>query len=502
MTIKEIEQATGLPLASVRYYESERLISPGRGDNGYRNYSQDDLDNLLKIKLLRQLHISLEEIQALKNGTADLNTVLDRALETLDRETEELDHARDLCRILRQDNLSYAQLKAQPYLNRLEQTVPSALASVPPVSGTYDQLQDGSRCPFRRWFARNFDQTLYLTLFLIFAQLVFKVNISSGSIPLSLGIFAVPQLLMLVLEPLMLHFFCTTPGKFLFGLKITRGDGSPLSLKDAFQRTKSVMVRGMGLSIPGIATLTYVYALYQLRQGNPMSWDYDLEDVAYWDGTHTPYDLYWEYLSSYVKALAASLLVVAMILMQIPCAILAMAPEHQGNRTVEQFVDNFNQYQRFHLSSDSRLFYELTANGTFRELTYSGAYYIDVSSTIPVTFEFHTENGIVKEVSFSASSTEEIISIPYNRMQAAIWSLLYGQENVSVSRLVRLHGKQLPKVDPQKRGQTDVNRVDLGGAVVEIEYFYEGYSAVQGMMFAQEGEEPVCTVNFSVRLAD
>ena len=85
MTIKEIEQATGLPRASVRYYESEKLIAPGRGDNGYRNYSQQDLDSLLKIKLLRQLQIPLEDIQSLQKGSADLNAVLDRALEQLEQ---------------------------------------------------------------------------------------------------------------------------------------------------------------------------------------------------------------------------------------------------------------------------------------------------------------------------------------------------------------------------------------------------------------------------------
>ena len=39
MTIKEIEQATGLPRASVRFYESEGFLSPTRGENGYRSYS-------------------------------------------------------------------------------------------------------------------------------------------------------------------------------------------------------------------------------------------------------------------------------------------------------------------------------------------------------------------------------------------------------------------------------------------------------------------------------
>ena len=59
MTIKEIEAATGLPRANIRYYESEGFLHPERGENGYRNFTQSDVDTLLKIKLLRQLGFSL-----------------------------------------------------------------------------------------------------------------------------------------------------------------------------------------------------------------------------------------------------------------------------------------------------------------------------------------------------------------------------------------------------------------------------------------------------------
>ena len=66
MTVKEVEERTGLPRANIRYYESEGLIHPARGENGYRDYRQEDLDTLLKIKLLRQVGFSLEEIRALQ----------------------------------------------------------------------------------------------------------------------------------------------------------------------------------------------------------------------------------------------------------------------------------------------------------------------------------------------------------------------------------------------------------------------------------------------------
>ena len=40
MTVKEVEERTGLPRANIRYYESEGLIHPARGENGYRDYRQ------------------------------------------------------------------------------------------------------------------------------------------------------------------------------------------------------------------------------------------------------------------------------------------------------------------------------------------------------------------------------------------------------------------------------------------------------------------------------
>jgi len=43
MTIKEVEQCLGVPRATVRFYEKEGLLSPTREENGYRDYSQEDV---------------------------------------------------------------------------------------------------------------------------------------------------------------------------------------------------------------------------------------------------------------------------------------------------------------------------------------------------------------------------------------------------------------------------------------------------------------------------
>ena len=65
MTIKEMEELSGIPRANIRFYEKEGLIAPQRNANGYRNYSEEDLNTLKRIRLLRMVHISLEDIKAL-----------------------------------------------------------------------------------------------------------------------------------------------------------------------------------------------------------------------------------------------------------------------------------------------------------------------------------------------------------------------------------------------------------------------------------------------------
>lgn len=77
MTIKEIEQVTGLNRSVIRYYEKEKLIDPIRNAaNGYRDYSQEDVVNIQKIAYLRTLGISIEDIRRLSNNEADLYEIV------------------------------------------------------------------------------------------------------------------------------------------------------------------------------------------------------------------------------------------------------------------------------------------------------------------------------------------------------------------------------------------------------------------------------------------
>ena len=76
MTIKELERRTGLPRTSIRFYEQEELLHPERKENNYRDYSEEDVRTLKKIKLLRRLSLDLEDIRRLQAGELPLGQAL------------------------------------------------------------------------------------------------------------------------------------------------------------------------------------------------------------------------------------------------------------------------------------------------------------------------------------------------------------------------------------------------------------------------------------------
>lgn len=61
--IKEISRLYGLCSDTLRYYEEQGLLSPKRGENGYRMFGVQDIGKLNVIRSLRELDIPLERIR-------------------------------------------------------------------------------------------------------------------------------------------------------------------------------------------------------------------------------------------------------------------------------------------------------------------------------------------------------------------------------------------------------------------------------------------------------
>ena len=122
MTIKEVEEQTGLSRSNVRFYEKEKLITPARNEsNGYRDYSGSDIENIKKIAYLRTLGISIEDIRNVIEEKVPLREVIQKQNDMLNGQIADLNRAKILCeKMLDAENMEYDDLKVEQYVTELE----------------------------------------------------------------------------------------------------------------------------------------------------------------------------------------------------------------------------------------------------------------------------------------------------------------------------------------------------------------------------------------------
>lgn len=73
MTIQDFSERTGISKSALRYYESKNLLLPKRnGENGYRYYTEEQIDVVKLISSLRIAGISIKDIQTYLNES-DMN---------------------------------------------------------------------------------------------------------------------------------------------------------------------------------------------------------------------------------------------------------------------------------------------------------------------------------------------------------------------------------------------------------------------------------------------
>ena len=65
MLLNEIIKEVGMTKRAVKYYEEKGLLIVNKDNNGYRNYSKQDVNTLKKISVYRKLGIGIKDIQKL-----------------------------------------------------------------------------------------------------------------------------------------------------------------------------------------------------------------------------------------------------------------------------------------------------------------------------------------------------------------------------------------------------------------------------------------------------
>ncbi|OAD89222.1 transcriptional regulator, MerR family [Clostridiales bacterium KLE1615] len=121
MTIKDVEERTGLSRSNIRFYEKEKLIEPSRNEsNGYRDYSENDVENIKKIAYLRTLGISIEDIRSIISEKVTLQEMLEKQKEVLKNQITDLNKAKLMCeKMLDEESISYEKLQVEQYVTDL-----------------------------------------------------------------------------------------------------------------------------------------------------------------------------------------------------------------------------------------------------------------------------------------------------------------------------------------------------------------------------------------------
>lgn len=122
MRINKVEELVGINKKNIRFYEEKGLLNPVRNaENGYREYSEEDVLILQKIKLLRQLSIPIEEILKLQQGYLTLEDCMRRHIIALDREEENIKQRKSVCKQLESSGEHLSTLDTGKYLDLMKE---------------------------------------------------------------------------------------------------------------------------------------------------------------------------------------------------------------------------------------------------------------------------------------------------------------------------------------------------------------------------------------------
>lgn len=324
MQIMNLEKQTGLERATIRYYEREGLLTPQRQENGYRSYSDGDVQTLLKIKLLRQLGMSLEQIRSLQQGSEALSPALEKHIAFLDQQIRQGERSREICREIQSTSGDYRSLDAAYYLERLDR--PSLQTPTPPK---FQEYVPREYHPVRRFAARMVDFALLHSL--ISFLLIVLLRIRPYSNFLSWVVYFGSLILMVPLEAAALSLWGTTPGKWALGLSLCSCNGNKLRFSQGLEREWKVLREGLGYGIPGLR-LWRLWKRYREYQSLPdMDWDWECE-YSYRD------------LSIKNRVVFAALICLS-ILFTAVSAEDSIRPRYRGDHlTVAQFASNYNFY--------------------------------------------------------------------------------------------------------------------------------------------------------------
>lgn len=322
MTIQELEMRTGLTRANIRYYEKEGLLKVARLENGYRDYSEENVRELNRIILLRKLHFTIEELKILVGKGESLENLLRVKQEELQGEAEELVCAQKICMEMAENHVEYKTLDCEYYLNQFEgERQEEKIAE--------NDVVTGPGHPWRRFIAYTLDYTLYGVILYFVAYHLLDIYPPQQSLLVSMCTSIILSLWMIPFDTVLMIIFGTTSGKFLMGIRVTHDSGRKLTVTEAFIRNLGRFIYGEGCSIPMYGLYKNIKCFQASSKGAIMRWD---EDVAYEIKDSKMY-----------KDFICVAVCVAVTFLNIAVQVSGTFPKRKDDGTVQTFVKNYNE---------------------------------------------------------------------------------------------------------------------------------------------------------------
>lgn len=118
MNIKQAEELSGVSRQNIRFYEREGLLYPDRNsENGYREYGEEHIRILKRIRILRMLDMPLEKIRLILQGKLSLSQAAQEQESNLKQQQEQLAASIRFCGELKTASLE--ELDEDALLNRM-----------------------------------------------------------------------------------------------------------------------------------------------------------------------------------------------------------------------------------------------------------------------------------------------------------------------------------------------------------------------------------------------
>lgn len=492
MKIQEIERKTGLERASIRFYEKEGLLIPKRLENGYRDYGEQDVELLKKIKLLRRLGMSIDKIRALQQGSADLSAVISQQASLHSSQIDDHKRCRAVCEAIRSDGAAFASLDADHYLHLLQE-IRIDEKKLGPTN--FQERIPKEIHPWKRYLARWLDYLLWGAIVQFIWIVILRIRPilgDFGSILLNICSCA----LFVPVEAVLLHTFGTTPGKYIMGIRLEYLQGGNLPYSDAFYRSFRVFTGGVGLGIPVVSLVMYVIRYCQLtgRSWWPFARRNEInppEDMAWDEDTEFVYSNY-----SWKRGVAAAAALVLFAGLAAVATADLIKPRHRGSElTVAQIADNYNATLAL-IQQDISDFDKLGEDGTKSPVS-PNTVIIDMNNSDGnnlMQFTYEQENGFVRSVQIHHTWDSVFWLQPLEGEPVTMaLSLLLAQNDCGIT--------ELEELTSLIQSQLNQKHVSFAYRNLLIQWDIESdKDMIQGTIYGDSEENVVVTLDFIITI--